>query len=388
MLTSSYPLTPGDWRGGFVRDRGRALMGQGFDVAVAAPRPAGDTWFPPEPRDGEPAASWLPAMLPGSAKAFHGAGLEANLVARPGSVFSLPPFLLSFAVEASSRAAFADCVVAHWVFPMGMVGAAVARLTSRPLVVVAHSGLPAAARIPPLREAVRLVLREASVIACVSESVRASVAAVAGEALADRVQFLPLGVDLAPHVRTPTAPGRTLRALFVGRLVRLKGVDVAIDAVAKSGGVDLTIIGDGPEAGALRRRASGLGERVRFLGECSQGAVRAAIQAHDVLIVPSRRGLLGREEGMPRVVVEAWACGLPVIASRTGGIPAAAEAGGTLLVEAGSALALSRALASLQDDATLRTRLSAEASQAADAWSWRVLAPRWARLIGLAIRGA
>ena len=388
MLTSSYPLTPGDWRGGFVRDLGRALIGQGFDVDVAAPRPAGDTWFPPDVADGEPQASWLPAMLPGSAKAFHGAGLEANLVARPGSALSLPPFLLSFAVEASARAAFADCVLAHWVFPMGMVGAAVARLTSRPLVIVAHSGLPAAARIPPLREAVRLVLREASVIACVSESVRASVVSVAGAALAGRVQVLPLGVDLAPHVRSSASEGKGLRALFVGRLVRLKGADVAIDAVAKCGGVDLTVIGDGPEAGELRRRASSLGARVRFLGEGSQGEVRAAMQTHDVLVVPSRRGLLGREEGMPRVVVEAWACGLPVVASRTGGIPVAAEAGGTVLVEAGSAEALSRALTALAGDAKMRGRLSVEASQAADAWSWRVLAPRWARLIGGAIRGA
>jgi glycosyltransferase involved in cell wall biosynthesis len=380
MLTSSYPLAAGDWRGAFVRDLALTLTRHGIDVEVAIPRPPDETWVPPEPAEGEPRATWLPVVLPARTAAFHGSGLESNLARRPLAALSLPPFLLAFALEASLRAAFADCLMAHWLLPMGLVGAALARAGRKPLVVVAHSAPPAAARIPPLREAVRFVGREASAIACVSESVRAATARVLGPGLGDRARTLPLGVELRPHARLPASP-RPLRLLFVGRLVTLKGADLLLRAVERVPGVELTVIGDGPEAPALRDRAAGLSREVRFLGERPQVEVLREMRSHDVLVVPSRRGLLGREEGMPRVVVEAWSCGLPVIGSALGGVPEAMSRGGGILVEPGSVDGLAGAIESVRSDAALMGRLRREAAAAAEPWSWEVLGPRWAALV-------
>jgi glycosyltransferase involved in cell wall biosynthesis len=101
-----------------------------------------------------------------------------------------------------------------------------------------------------------------------------------------------------------------------------KGIDVLIDAVAicVRDGVDLslTIVGDGKYRSELEKRtaAYGLGEQVRFLGQLPGGApVRAQLDAADLFVMPSRT------EGLPRVVIEAMARGLPCIGSAVGGIP-------------------------------------------------------------------
>ena len=172
FLTSSYPLHPGDWRGGFVRDLARALVDQGLDVDVAVPRPATGEFVPEE---GGPREVALPSVLPGRARGFHGTGLEANLIADPLAAIAIPPFLLAYATEAMVRALFADVVVSHWIVPMGAVGAVVARTVRKPLVIVAHSAPPAVFRLPGAVQALRALLEASTVTVCVSDAVRAAV---------------------------------------------------------------------------------------------------------------------------------------------------------------------------------------------------------------------
>lgn len=382
VLTSSYPCAPGDWRGGFVRDLSRALVRQGLEVEVAVPRPegeAGDVPPPPAEDPFEPAVRRLPSILPGRARGFHGAGIEENLRRDPGAALAIPPFLLAYAVEASIRGLFCDAIVAHWLLPMGAVGATLSRYAGRPLGVVAHSGPPAVARVWPLRGVVRGVVATARSVACVSESVRGQVARACAPGDAGRLAVLPLGVDPRAATANPLGPERPLRLLFVGRLVAMKGVDVLIRAVARVPGVLLDVAGDGPEAGRLRALAADLDAPVRFLGEVPDAAARAAMQAADLLAVPSRPGLLGREEGLPRVVLEAWSCGLPVLATATGGMTGAlARHGGGLLCVPGDAGDLARALRLCREDPSLLARLRIQARAAGAAFSWDVLGPRWA----------
>ncbi len=100
-------------------------------------------------------------------------------------------------------------------------------------------------------------------------------------------------------------------------LIREKGVDVAVRALARlPGSVVLWVVGDGAESAALRALAAELGvlERIRFLG--LQARVEPYMQAADVFVCPSRWA-----EAAGLVNIEAQACGLPVLASRIGGIP-------------------------------------------------------------------
>ena len=119
-----------------------------------------------------------------------------------------------------------------------------------------------------------------------------------------------LGVD---------ADGRIL--LFVGNLLPVKGLDVALRALGQGGQASesarFVIVGDGPMKRRLRRRAAGAGiaERVKFMGRLGREEVALWMNAADVLLLPSRN------EGCPNVVLESLASGTPVVASAVGAVP-------------------------------------------------------------------
>jgi len=140
---------------------------------------------------------------------------------------------------------------------------------------------------------------------------------------------------------------------FVGRLAPEKGVDILIDAFAsvleKVADVRLWIVGEGPERPALESRARGLGSAVVFLGWRINPYPFLA--AADVYCVPSLEG------AFELVIPEAMALGLPIVASRTGGIPEVVGDAG-VLVEPEDYRMLARALISLLEDEENRSRLS------------------------------
>jgi glycosyltransferase involved in cell wall biosynthesis len=115
---------------------------------------------------------------------------------------------------------------------------------------------------------------------------------------------------------------RTL--VFLGRLVSQKGVDVLLDAIAqlkqKEYGIDLTIIGDGPEAPLLKKRAENLEilDQVQFIGIQTGKELAQFLNRHHILVVPSRLG-----EAFGLVALEGIACGCVVVGTSVGGLPEA-----------------------------------------------------------------
>ncbi|HZW84618.1 MAG TPA: glycosyltransferase family 4 protein [Nitrososphaerales archaeon] len=157
--------------------------------------------------------------------------------------------------------------------------------------------------------------------------------------------------------------------LFVGRLVRRKGVDLLIEAFAeiaqKHQDVGLRIVGEGPELDNLSRLAKDLGvsDKVSFTGTLREAALQSAFDDSDVLAMPSRSSS-GDVEGFGTVVIEAGARGLPVVGSASGGISEAVADGVTgILVPEGDSRALAAAIRRLLDDDELRTRMGLAARE-------------------------
>lgn len=160
------------------------------------------------------------------------------------------------------------------------------------------------------------------------------------------------------RIRAEEHAGENLVALLVANLIPQKGVDVALRALAAlPSSVCLWIVGQGPEQDKIARQCTehGISDRVRMLGP--KAHVESYMQAADLLLCPS---LWGEAAGL--VNLEAQACGLPVVASRIGGIPEHVVDERTgLLFEPGDSTDLARQLNRLMQEPGLLQRLSSAA---------------------------
>jgi len=181
----------------------------------------------------------------------------------------------------------------------------------------------------------------------------------------ERVVKIPqLGVDLATfHPRSPLpeelgGPERPLHVGYIGRLVPEKGVDTLLRAVRDIGSaMCLTVRGAGPDRDRLVALAAELGleERASFLPGVPHDEVAVLMQGLDVLVLPSRTTANWKEQ-FGHVLIEAMACGVPVIGSDSGAIPEVIGDGGLLFPE-GDAKALAGLLQRLLTDRGLRKDL-------------------------------
>jgi colanic acid/amylovoran biosynthesis glycosyltransferase len=170
-----------------------------------------------------------------------------------------------------------------------------------------------------------------------------------------RLFRLPVGVDLSRipfRPRTPR-PGEPVRLLSVGRLEAVKGFRYGLEALARlsDGGIEAryTVIGGGRLEGDLRRRAAELkiAARVSFAGALSFDAVLAEYARHDLFLMPGIVTEDGQTEAQGRVLIEAQASGMPVVASDVGGIPETLAPGAGRLVPPGDAAGLAAAIREL-----------------------------------------
>ena len=200
--------------------------------------------------------------------------------------------------------------------------------------------------------------REATFVRAISSFCASQTKRALPHAMWHKVAVARLGVDTAVYAPRPEPGNAEPRILCVGRLCSAKAQHLFLDALA---GLDATaapwratLVGDGPDRETLVRRAAelGLAQRVEFTGALGQDRVRELYRQADIFVLPSFA------EGLPVVLMEAMAMGLPCLSTRIAGIPELIEDDVSgLLVPAGDTEALGHALARLLADAALRQRL-------------------------------
>ncbi len=314
-------------------------------------------------------------------------------------------------VRRARGAAGVDVVHAHLGEDLAVLPLARAFAASRgvPLVVTVHMSLahtlpvigPRSAVLQAVGGSLEVGTCRAAAATIVLTGRLAAAAAAAGVDPA-RVHVVPSGVDPVLFADPGDAPAGTLagplahaladplidpladpaargaprrpRVLFIGRLGAQKDVATLARAAARMGvDADVVVVGTGPDAGALAElvRALGVGHRVRLVGHLDHRLVPAALRTADVAVQPSRYEELGTS------VVEAMAAGVPVVATRTGGIPALVQDGRSgVLVPVGDDAALASALDALLTDPARRARLAARGTEVAAGYAWPALAER------------
>lgn len=199
----------------------------------------------------------------------------------------------------------------------------------------------------------------ATFVACISEFCRSQLMCFTDQAHWGRFHIVHCAVD--PGRYTPSRHAGK-RLLFVGRLAAVKGVPVLLEALRglDTEGWHLTVIGDGPDRAAIEAQARGL--PVDFLGYRSQAEVAQALSETDLFVLPSFA------EGVPVVLMEAMASGVPVVATRIAGVPELVRDGTSgFLVPPGDATALRQAIAEALKDDAMRRAMGVEGRETVEA---------------------
>lgn len=315
LLTTSFPRSKKDHSGIFVFRLCRALTSSSINVDVVAPGheaiPRSETmdgcrvhrFFYFSPR------KW-------QRLAYGPGGIPGSLTRSPWRVIQLPFFLLAFLFKAGRVAKGADLIHAQWI-PSGFIAWGVSVFRGVPFIVTLRGSDALYARRNGFFSSVCLwLLKRAAAVTTVNKELRAWL--ITRGLRQDRVVFIRNGVDLESERRGGGTP--FYRLLFVGNLIPGKGVRYLVDAfstvIRSEKEVRLTLIGEGEERPALERqiRENGIDAIVEFVGVRPPEEIQTWMSRSDCLVLPSL------SEGTPNVVLEAMACGIPVVASDLPGI--------------------------------------------------------------------
>jgi glycosyltransferase involved in cell wall biosynthesis len=188
----------------------------------------------------------------------------------------------------------------------------------------------------------------------------------------ERIDVIPVGIDLERIIKIAPAP-RTTDVLFAGRLIHEKRVDLLLNAMAIAKKevpmISCTIIGDGPERGALEDLTAKLGlkENVTFTGFVDQDGLTAQMKSSKVFVLSSVR------EGFGLVIIEANACRLPVISMKheMSAVRELVQDGvNGLLISKISPRAIAEAILTIVRDDALRERLAENGFEMSKRYAW------------------
>ena len=322
IFSSLYPNAEMPAHGVFVENRLRHLVAGGrVEARVVAPVP----WFPSSSKRFGRFAAY--ARVPAREQRFGLDVTHPRFVTIPRIGMNVAPLTMALAARSAVARIRAsgfdfDAIDAHYFYPDGVAAALLAKWFDRPLVITARGSditqLPAFAGP---RRMIRWAAREAAAIVTVCAALKTELAMLGADA--DKIAVLRNGVDLADFAPVDVAAARKRLSLptqgrviaSVGHLIPRKGHELVVEALASLPDTTLLIAGSGPDGGPLAALAKRLGvdRRVRFLGQVPHDGLPLVYGASDALVLASSA------EGWANVLLEAMACGTPVVATDVGG---------------------------------------------------------------------
>jgi glycosyltransferase involved in cell wall biosynthesis len=361
-VTTLFPNAEQPSHGIFVENRLRHLLGSGkVSARVLAPVP----WFPS--RSAHFGGYGQLARVPLRESRNGILIMHPRFLTLPRIGMHVAPLFLYLGIRRAVRQVLEegfdfDLIDAHYYYPDGVAAALLARELNKPFVVTARgTDINLIADFPLPNRMILWAARQAAGSITVCEALKKRMVELGAEA--GKIRTLRNGVDLShfhPCEREAArrrygVEGPSPVLLSVGHLIERKGHHIAIEAAARVRSARLVIAGDGPDRASLEALVERLGiaERVRFLGRVAQADLAELYSAADILVLASSR------EGWANVLLEAMACGTPVVATDVWGTPevvAAPEAGLLVKERAGPAFAaaVERLLAAPSERAATR----------------------------------
>lgn len=350
------------------------LQALGYQVDVLAPHAPGAARR--EDLEGVRVERFRYSYPEASQTVCYQGGALINLRKRPVERLKLPALVAAewAATQIRLRRTRYDLMHSHWVLPQGFVGMLASSLSRVPHVITLHGGDLFGLRGPVLARLKRMSLMSADAVTVNSSFTEARVRELAPRL--EKVERIPMGVDdsrlgeeelaLAARVRAEQRRGAGPLLVFAGRLIDEKGPFDTVEALAvlrrDFPDARLIVMGEGQDRAALEARVArlNLGEHVSLLGWVPTGQVRGYLRSADVFVGPSKTAPSGWVEAQGLTFLEAMAAGVPVVATRSGGIVDTVKDEETgLLVDESSPQQIARAVTRLLREPRLADELVA-----------------------------
>lgn len=313
-----FPKYKGDYYGSFVFDEAKALVNKGFEVHIITPHNEGAVyeeimegihiyrfkWLSPKP---------FKALV-------HFKGFKDNL--------RLVTYIISlfFNLLWIMRKYNNDIIHAHSTVPAGLVGVIVAKIIRKPVFVTAHGmDINNFENNSIFKKLITFSLNNCNKAIAVSEDLAKKMISLGINQknitvlrnAVDTNRFKPLkNKELRKYYKIKDTE---ILIIFVGYLDTFKGIFELINAFyeVKNDNIKLMIIGEGPKENELKKKVFQLDleKCVIFTGKISPTNIHKYYQAADIFVLPSY------SEGLPLSILEAMACGLPIVTTNVGGIP-------------------------------------------------------------------
>lgn len=279
-----------------------------------------------------------------------------------------------------------DVVQANWLIPQGIVQS----FLKKPYIVTGHGGDVTSLNHGILKMLKKRCLKKAYGVTAVSQplmDVLNNIYPNPGQAV------ISMGCDTAlfgKQHRKENYFGQNGQKvlLFVGRLAEKKGVSYAVEALSYTENAMLVIVGDGPLRRELEAQAEqvrrGTGKTILFLGAKTHEELKQIYASADLFVMPSITAKDGDKEGFGLVILEAFASGLPIVASRSGGIVDIVKDGvNGYLVEEKDSKGLADRINVVLNDQSIYNKMQIEAKKSAAQYDYRIIAARYAAFMGL-----
>src|SRR3989344_500661 len=278
----------------------------------------------------------------------------------------------------------------HWIFPQGLVGAISKKFFKIKHLSTIHAGdIIALKKIPFSNYIINFIVKNTDKITSVSSFGKNKLLEIANKSLKEeinkKVRILPMGTYLEQFKKRKLKRGRVKNILFVGRLAEKKGVSYLIKAISLlNKEVRLLIIGDGPLKKDLLSFTNKLNlkNKIEFLGyKTGKEKLKYFFDA-DLLVVPSIVTKIGDTEGLPVVIMEGLASGLPIIATDVGGIKEIIKNGyNGLIIKEKNSKEIANKIKLVIENNKFKRRLSINAKKSSRNYDWGYISKKYADLI-------
>jgi len=381
ILTHGYPRFPDDITAPFIESIAETLQQHGgVDVTVLTP----DTpRFARSATDGTVNLQTYRYFFPRQLQLLGYSNTLVNDCALKKYVYLLAPFLFFsgiFHLFRLHRKHRFDVIHAQWLLPNGFIGAIVCKLCKIPLVITLQGSDIFVSNLNPIFKGMaKWTLKHAAMVTSVTPTFLPELEALGvpeekrcmiPNGVTPSMFFTPSEKRITQLREKLSIPENGLVVFALGRIVLKKGFDVLIQTLShvQKEVQDVTVIigGDGSDLSRLKTlaEAEGISNIIRFPGTINRADVPTYFHLCDLFVLPAVFDPKGNVDGCPTVILEAMACGKPVVSSEISGIPIVVKDGETgLLVGEKNVDALATAIISLLENPVKREQFGRAGQQ-------------------------